>query len=82
MSKTKHLMIRFFDACEKHEIDFTMFNFGLHEDSVEVYTAQEHDEHRFHRDMGGLVYSGEEMEEFLLSVVRQNQYYKKKMEEE
>lgn len=79
MSKTKHLMIRFFDDCEKHGIDFTMFNFEMHEDSVEIYTAPSHDEHMFHGDMGAEVFSGEEMEEFLLSVVRQNQYYKNKM---
>lgn len=49
---TKQLINNLFDVCEKLDFNFTVFNIGLHEDSLEIYTAEEHDEYEYHGAMG------------------------------
>jgi hypothetical protein len=75
---TKELMMLFFDACDVFKLDFTMFNVALHECSLELYTAQEHDEWSYHGDLGAEIKSESELTEYLRSVIRQNIYYKSK----
>lgn len=76
--KTKDLVATFFNWCEVSDIDFTMFNLGLHEDMIELYTAEEHDEYLYHGSMGVEAKCESDITDFLRSVRAQNKYYKNK----
>lgn len=80
--KTKELVNCFFNWCEVGDIDFTMFNLGLHQDMIELYTAEEHDEYYYHGQMGVEAKSESDIVDFLRSVRNQNKYYKDRMENE
>jgi hypothetical protein len=75
---TKELINKLFDVCEKLDLDFTIFNIGLHEDSLEIYTAEEHDEYLYHGSMGVEAKCESDITDFLRSVRAQNKYYKNK----
>lgn len=76
--KTKDLVETFFNWCEVGDIDFTMFNLGLHKDMIELYTAEEHDEYIYHGSMGVKAKCEPDITTFLRSVINQNKYHKDK----
>lgn len=75
---TKSLVATFFDWCEIGDIDFTMFNLGLHKDMIELYTAAEHDEYIYHGSMGVEAKCESDIVDFLRLVRNQNKYNKDK----
>ncbi len=77
-----NLFIVLTQQCEQYNIEPSWFNLGIHEDSLEIYTAAEHDEFRYHGDMGSDCETEEDVKQFVKSVVKQNKYYKKKEDEQ
>lgn len=69
-----------YKVCEKLDFSVTCFSLGLHEDSLEIYTAEEHDEYGYHGSMGIEAVNYNDILRFVESVKRQNEYYHKKEE--
>lgn len=67
-------------SCEQYNIEPSWFNLGIHEDSLEIYTAAEHDEFQYHGAMGSDCETEEDVKQFVKSVHKQNKYYKSKEE--
>lgn len=78
---TKKLTLLFFNWCELADMSPAMFNVGFHEDSIEIYTAPEHDEYFYHGSMVCEAYTESDITDFIRSVRKQNQYYKNKEKE-
>jgi hypothetical protein len=76
------LVENLYKVCEKLNFSVTCFNLGLHEDSIEIQTAEEHDEYEYHGSMGIEAKNFNDVLRFVESVKRQNGYYHKKTDEE
>lgn len=71
-----------YKSCETLKFDVTCFSLGIHEDSIEIYTAEEHDLHTYHGDMGTEAKNFNDVFRFVESVKRQCEYYKSKEEKD
>ena len=74
----KSLVISLYDVCEKLQVSPSWFSLGLHEDSIEIYTAVEHDEYMYHGAMGVEAKNFNDVLRFIESVKKQNEYFHKK----
>lgn len=81
MSDIVGLFTYFVQCCEEQNISPSWFSIGIHEDSLEIYTAAEHDEYVYHGDMGQVCEERVDILLFVSSVAKQNKYYRKKSEE-
>ena len=79
-SKLLELFIALLNECENNNIEPRVFNLVIHEDVLEIYTAEEHDSWEYHGAMGNECHTKQEVVFFVKSVVKQGNYYKKKME--
>lgn len=78
MKRLVDLFYQFISSCHINNAKPEWFNMGIHEDSLEIYTAEEHDEYRFHGSMGDDCETKEDVDNFIKAVVKQNKYYKSK----
>ena len=76
----KSLVIALYDVCEKLQVSPSLFSLGLHEDSIEIYTAEEHDDYYYHGPMGVEANNYNDVLRFVESVKRQNEYFRNKEE--
>jgi len=81
MSDIVGLFTYFVQCCEEQNISPNWFSMGIHEKALEIYTAEEHDEYEFHGSMGQICEETADINQFVSSVAKQNQYYRKKSEE-
>ena len=69
-----------YQVCDNLDVPVDWFNLGLHEDSVEIYTAEEHDAYFYHGSMGIEAKNHNDVFRFVESVKRQNEYFRNKEE--
>ena len=69
-----------YQVCDDLDVSVGWFNLGLHEDSVEICTAEEHDDYFYHGAMGVEAKNYNDVLRFVESVKRQNGYFRNKEE--
>ena len=71
----------FLQECESNKLSPTMFNFGVHEEHLEIYVAEEHDTGYLVGSMGINAEVVGEIKPFIRSVKKQLEYKLSKLEE-
>lgn len=71
-------MKAFFKACKEGDVPVSWFNIGMHEDSLEIYTAEEHGTWKYTGGMGVDTTDDGSVEGFIKNVKDQHAYYKSK----
>ena len=69
-----------YQVCDDSDVPVDWFNLGLHEDGVEIYTAEEHDDYFYHGSMGVEARNCDDVLLFVKGVKRQNEYFRNKEE--
>lgn len=74
------LIENLYQVCDDLDVSVGWFNLGLHEDGIEIYTAEEHDDYYYHGSMGVEAKNYNDVLRFVESVKRQNEYFHNKEE--
>ena len=74
------LIEHLYKVCDNLDVPVDWFNLGLHEDGVEIYTAEEHDDYFYHGSMGVEARNCDDVLLFVKGVKRQNEYFRNKEE--
>lgn len=74
----KELIVALCDICVEEGCKPSWFNLGLHEGSLEIYTAEEHDDWRYIGGIGRECCNSEEIRKLLLEVKAEYEYNKPK----